>query len=249
MRDDATGGPRPAPHRFFVAAEAIRGDRAVVGGDQARQIATVLRLAAGDHVVLVVEGHENEVRLDRVTPGRAEGEIVDRRECPTESRMRLTLALPLLKGDRSEEVLEAVTQLGVSRIVPFTSERSVARDLSVEKRIRWERIAREAAETARRGRMPEIAAVRRWPDLFGALQSPVVVAWEGERERRLRDVVDPDGPSLSLVVGPEGGLTPDEVWLAREHRARVVSLGPRNLRSETAAIAAVAEVMALVDDR
>lgn len=243
-------GPRAgaAPHRFFVTSEAVRDGRAAVRGDQARQIASVLRLAAGERVVLVLDGDELEVRLDAVTPARVEGEITGRRACPAEPRIRLTLALPLLRGDRSEEVLEAVTQLGVSRVVPFTSERSVARGLSVDKRIRWERIARESAETARRGRLPEIAAVRKWPDLFAFLPAPAVVAWEGERERRLRDVIDEGISALSIVVGPEGGLTPEEVWLAREHRARVVSLGPRNLRSETAAIAAVAEVMALAGE-
>lgn len=249
MTADRNARDEAAPHRFFVTAGAIRDDRAALAGDQARQIASVLRLGVGDVVVLVLDGTESVVRLDVVGPARVEGEITGRRECVTEPRLRLVLALPLLKGDRSEEVLEAVTQLGVTRVVPFTSERSVVRGLSVEKRIRWERIARESAETARRGRVPEIAAVRRWPDLFAVLPSPVVVAWEGERESRLRDVVDLDFPSLSIVVGPEGGLTQEEIWLAREHRARIVSLGPRNLRSETAAIAAVAEAMALVEDR
>lgn len=231
-------------HRFFVPPDAVRDDRAVLRGDQARQIASVLRLEAGDRVLLLRDGEELEVVLGAVGPSQVEGRIVARRPAGGEPRLRLTLALPLLRGDRSEEVVEAVTQLGVARIVPFVSARSVARHLSDARRARWVRIARESAETARRGRAPEIGPLRPWDALMAELEPPVVVAWEEERERRLADVVDARLPALSLAIGPEGGLTEDEVRLARERGARVVSLGARNLRSETAAIAAVAEIIA-----
>jgi 16S rRNA (uracil1498-N3)-methyltransferase len=127
--------------------------------------------------------------------------------------------------------------------VPFTSSRSVVRTLSDVKRARWERIAREAAETARRGRVPSIEPVRAWADLFAALPAPVFVAWESERRARLRDVLPATARALSLVIGPEGGIADDEIKLARGSGAISVSLGARNLRSETAAIAAVVLVM------
>lgn len=234
-------------HRFFVDGRAVQGDRATVSGDQAKQIADVLRLAAGDTVVLVREGEEMVVRLDAVARSSVEGTVVERRPSSNEPRIRLTLALPLLRGDRSEEVIEAVTQLGVSRIVPFTSERSVVRDLSDAKRARWERIARESAETARRGRVPEIARRVPWTELFAELDPPIVVAWEGEKERTLRGAMPASGSALSLVIGPEGGLSSEEVSFALISGATTVSLGSRNLRSETAAIAAVAQVIALAD--
>jgi len=236
-----------ALHRFFVGADAVHGARARLGGDQAKQIADVLRLAAGGRVVLVRDGEELEVRLDSVGRSHVDATVVERRPCLAEPRVRLTLGLPLLRGDRSEEVIEAVTQLGVARIVPFTSERSVARDLSPAKRARWERIARESAETARRGRIPEIASLVGWTDLFAVIEPPVIVAWEEEHERRLRDGVSAGLDRLSLVIGPEGGLTSDEIVLARGRGATIVSLGPRNLRSETAAVAAVAEVVASLE--
>jgi 16S rRNA (uracil1498-N3)-methyltransferase len=231
-------------HRFFVEREVITGDTARLTGDQARQIAAVLRLSAGDRVVLVADGDDLDVRLDRVAPSEVSGTVLGRARNQAEPAISLTLALPLLRGDRSEEVLEAVTQLGVSAVVPFVSERSVARDLSDAKRKRWERIARESAETARRGRVPEIGAVVAWSDLFGVLEPPIIVAWEGEHRSRLLDAIPRDARSLSLVIGPEGGLTEQEVALARERGAKIVTLGPRNLRSETAAIAAVAQIVA-----
>ena len=138
-----------------------------------------------------------------------------------------------------------MTQLGVGGIVPFVSARSVVRELTATKHERWRRIAREAAETSRRGRIPQIGERVGWEGLFDVLEPPILVAWEGEPTRRLLDSVPEAG--LSLVIGPEGGLAAAEVELARERGAVIVSLGRRNLRSETAAIAAVAQVMAAVE--
>jgi len=230
-------------HRFFVSPETLRSDRVTLTGAQARQIATVLRLRAGDEIALVADGAEAVVALETVRPASVTAVVRERGFTPAEPTVALTLALPVLRGDHDEEVVEAVTQLGVSRIVPFTSARSVARSLSDAKRSRWERIAREAAETARRGRVPSIDAAVSWSALFTILPAPVLVAWESERRTRLRDALPQSARALSLVIGPEGGIAEDEIALARERGAVTVSLGARSLRSETAAIAAVALAM------
>lgn len=230
-------------HRFFVAPEALRADRVTLTGAQARQIATVLRLRAGDEIALVADGAEAVVALEAVRPTSVVAVVRERGFTPAEPTVALTLALPVLRGNHDEEVVEAVTQLGVSRIVPFTSARSVVQSLGEAKRSRWERIAREAAETARRGRIPSIEPAHTWKDLFDALATPVFVAWESERRLRLRDALPQTARALSLVIGPEGGIADEEIALARTLGAITVSLGGRNLRSETAAIAAVALAM------
>jgi 16S rRNA (uracil1498-N3)-methyltransferase len=231
-------------HRFFVEDDV--GEEVILGRDQAHQIANVLRLAPGEQVMLVRNGVESLVVLQSVEPDRVRGRCISKRPVDAEPRVRLTLALPILRGDRTEEVIEAVTQLGVSRIVPFVSARSIVRSLPDAKRERWTRVAREAAETARRGRVPAIDDAREWDRLFDALDAPVLVAWESEVLVKLQDAA-PDTAHLSLVIGPEGGLSMEEIALAREHDAVTVSLGPRNLRSETAAIAAVAQLMAILE--
>jgi 16S rRNA (uracil1498-N3)-methyltransferase len=233
-------------HRFFVEHEV--GEEVVLRGDQARQIANVLRLSAGDQIAVVRNAVESLIVLDSVAPTEVHGRCISKRTVDTEPRVRLTLAVPILRGDRSEEVIEAVTQLGVARIVPFVSDRSVVRSLTDAKRERWMRVARESAETARRGRLPAIDAASEWEGLFDALDAPVLVPWEGEALVELWDAV-PQTRQLSLVIGPEGGLTMEEIALARERGAITVSLGPRNLRSETAAIAAVAQTVALLERR
>jgi len=234
-------------HRFIIRAALLNDDAVVLDGSHARQIAVVLRMKAGDEVTLVAGGLEALAVLETVAPDRVVARIRERGGASTESRVALTLGLPLLRGDRSEEVVEAVTQLGVARVLPYVSTRSVVRALGDAKRQRWERIARESAETARRGQAPAIGTLRTWDELFGVLPRPILVAWEGEHELRLRDAIPRDVPELSLVVGPEGGLSDQEVDVARENGAIVVSLGTRNLRAETAAIAAVAIAMDVLD--
>ncbi|MEK6224698.1 MAG: RsmE family RNA methyltransferase [Chloroflexota bacterium] len=231
-------------HHFFVDEDV--GAEVVLRGDQAHQIANVLRLTAGEHITLVRDGVESNVVIESVDVEQVRGRCISKRPVDAEPRVRLTLALPILRGDRTEEVIEAVTQLGVSRIVPFVSTRSIVRSLPDAKRHRWTRVAREAAETARRGRVPAIDEPREWDRLFDALDAPVLVAWESEVLVKLRDAV-PDTGQLSLVIGPEGGFSMEEIALAREREAVTVSLGPRNLRSETAAIAAVAQVIATLE--
>ncbi|HKC91205.1 MAG TPA: RsmE family RNA methyltransferase [Candidatus Limnocylindria bacterium] len=231
-------------HRFFVEDDVT--DEVVLHGEQAHQIANVLRLKAGEEITLVRNGVESNVVLASVDADKVRGRCISKRPVDAEPRVRLTLALPILRGDRTEEIIEAVTQLGVSRIVPFVSSRSIVRSLPDAKRQRWTKVAREAAETARRGRIPTIDEARDWDRLFDALDSPVLVAWESEVLVKLRDAV-PDARQLSLVIGPEGGLSMEEIAVARGHEAVTVSLGPRNLRSETAAIAAVARLMEAVE--
>jgi 16S rRNA (uracil1498-N3)-methyltransferase len=232
-------------HRFFV--DTGPAERAFLKGEQARQIATVLRLQPGEHIILVADLVEHEVELQAVAPAQVTGKVIARRPVATELPFRLTLAVPILKGDRSEEVVEAVSQLGVSRFVPFTSTRSVVRELSAAKRERWQKIAREAAETAHRGVVPRVDEPVPWGALFVRLDGHIVVCWE-----------EASGPSLldasrhgdvSLVVGPEGGLSKEEIDTARSHDAAIVSLGRRLLRAETAAIAAVATLAAARDAR
>src|SRR6266540_2023141 len=185
-------------HRFFVEPTALSGDQATLSGPQARQIAAVLRLRPGDEVTLVSGGEEVVVALESVSASRVAGRILKRRAASGEPRVPIALGLPLLRGDRSEEVIEAVTQLG---------------------------------------------GAREWDELLATLRAPVLVAWERETAMKVRYAIPANAASLSLVVGPEGGLTEDEIVRARKRGAVTVSLGARNLRSETAAVAAVALVI------
>jgi 16S rRNA (uracil1498-N3)-methyltransferase len=230
-------------HRFFV--DTAPAERAFLTGEQARQIAMVLRLKPGERVILVADLVDHEVELQAVAPAQVTGKVVARRPVGTELPFRFTVAVPLLKGDRSEEVIEAASQLGVSRFVPFTSTRSVVRELSSSKRERWQKIAREAAETAHRGAIPRVDELVPWGALFVHLDGRIVVCWEEATGPRL---VEASGNGdVSIVTGPEGGLSAEEIEAARSHEAAIASLGRRILRAETAAIAAVAMLVGARD--
>lgn len=241
-------------HRFFVPPDTISGEEVRLGGDLAHQIVRVLRLRRGERVVLLNSRREEyDVELLEVGAEQVTGRVVARRDASREPVVHLTLGLALLKGDHFEEVLEAATQLGVAVVRPFVSERCVVREVSAQKAARWARVAKEAAETARRTVVPEIAEVVAFADLCrqADVAHGFVLPWEGERAHPLHDALHEirvvhareESFRILLAIGPEGGLSHEEALLAGEHGAHVVTLGPRVLRSEVAAVAAVAQVL------
>ncbi len=241
-------------HRFFVPPDTISGEEVRLGGDLAHQIVRVLRLRRGERILLLnAKREEYDVELLEVGAEQVTGRVVGRREASREPLLHLTLAQGLLKGDHFEEVVEAATQLGAAMIRPFVSERCVVREVSAQKAQRWLRVATEAAETSLRTVVPEIAEVVAWADLCrGAdIAHGFIVPWEGEKVRQLHEALREiriahagiESLRVVIAVGPEGGVTHEEALLAEEHGAHVVTLGPRVLRSEIAAVAAVAQVL------
>jgi 16S rRNA (uracil1498-N3)-methyltransferase len=237
--------------RFFVPAEAIQGGVVEFGRDQAHQIARVLRLAVGDQVaVLDGTGREWTARLTDATPRRVTarlGQEVGRASSP---RLPLTLAQVIPRGAAMDLIVEKATELGVTRIVPVEAERSVRR--ATGRTRRWARIACEAAEQCGRRDLPVLAApcsLAEWLRQHAA-GTPLLACHAGPGIAPLAEVCRELQPvaALTLLVGGEGGLSPDEVARVTSRGARLVWLGPRLLRAETAALVAVALVQALLGD-
>lgn len=230
--------------------EQIHNGRVRLTGDQARQIVRVLRLAAGDRIVVLDgRGSEYEAAIEQAASDSVSATILSQRPCPGEPVLPLTLYQALLKRDKFEWVLQKATEVGVTRIVPVVTRRSLVQDtrLKDSKAGRWEKILTEAAEQSRRGRVPELAAPMPWPQALAdaARADLALVAWE-EGARPLRDALTATAvpvQSLSLLIGPEGGLTADEIAQATRSGVQPVSLGPRILRTETAAVVAAALIL------
>ena len=168
--------------------------------------------------------------------------------------MRITLFQGLAKGDKVETVIQHGTELGVCGFVPVASSRAVVKlepKKAVERVERWQRIAREAAEQSRRGAVPAVAEVVSWKQAAARCRDYdlALVPWE-EGGEPLKTVLEahPGAKTVAVFIGPEGGLSPDEVALAREHGARAVTLGPRILRTETAGLAAAAAILYALGD-
>lgn len=159
----------------------------------------------------------------------------------------LHLALALIKQERFEWALQKVTELGVARLIPITTERTVISfsvDRALQRQLRWQRIAEEAAEQSGRSTVPLIEPVSSLEEVLAEESDRrVVMLWEDEQAVELLTMIDDMCPSL-LLVGPEGGFSPAEIELARQRGATTASLGPLTLRAETAAVAAAAVVLA-----
>ncbi|HEY6937534.1 MAG TPA: RsmE family RNA methyltransferase [Terriglobales bacterium] len=227
-------------------ADQVSGNRAVLLGEHAAHLSRVLRAQVGQEFDIAAEGVVRRGRVVSVSEERVEFELGE--EVEATPLAQVTLALAIFKFDRMEWVIEKCTELGVTRILPFAARRTDARlaAAAVKRVERWRRIAREAAEQARRAAQPEIVNPVKLGDVL-ALQGELrIVLSEAETATSLRELcASGGGSSLLLAIGPEGGWTTEEVQAFAEAGWRTASLGPTILRAETAAIAALAVVMAL----
>jgi 16S rRNA (uracil1498-N3)-methyltransferase len=224
-------------HRFFVDSAEMEGDRFPLPAAIDRQVRTVLRLRAGDQLVLLPgDGTEAVCRLD---PGGCV--VEERRSAGGEPRHRLTVVQALLKGDALEQVVQHATEVGVAAFRLAVTDRSIVRDLPPRRLERLRTIVREAAEQSERGLVPEVWAP---VGLTDALTPGSVLLFERYDGDRLGEL---DPPS-TIVIGPEGGFTPAEVEAAVGAGAKLAGLGPRILRSETVAVAAAAVILSRAAD-
>ena len=239
-------------HRFFVSPSRISGNAVSFPQDLSRQISRVLRMSPGDEVVVLDDtGWEYVVSLSAVAPAQTEGRITGRRAACGEPAIRLTLYQAMIRPERFEWALQKCTELGVSHFVPIATRRTShgQGSVSVNRMERWRRIIREAAEQSGRSRLPELDNPQTLEDTLETAPRPALMAWEGERRRSLRSMLEdwrdeaPELGTASIFVGPEGGFEPTEVELARKLGVATVGMGRRILRSETAAVALTTAVM------
>jgi 16S rRNA (uracil1498-N3)-methyltransferase len=247
--------PTSNTYRFFVHPDAIRGGHVhVEESGLIHQIGDVLRLRPGHKVTLLDNsGWEHVVRIETIERHSITGAVEARQPAGGEPRLKLALYVALLKGERFEWVLQKGTELGASIFAPIICERSVvdgAAELGHAKSERWERIVREAAEQSRRGRLPVLLPPQRFSQACesAVAQAQTLLLWEGSGGTGLRQVLQAPGSpllsseplSLAVFSGPEGGWTEDELATAIRYNMRLVSLGARTMRAETAPIAAAA---------
>jgi len=222
-----------------------------IRGPQARQICSVLRLQVGDTIAaLDGSGCCHIARIGSVTKAEVIAEITDTRPVETEAAVKLTLAQALAKGNKVELVVQKATELGISEMVMFTSERTIVRPDGdrIEARLaRWRSIAREAAEQSGRAVIPQLGGPVGFTELLAQIPGfdLALLAFENENSLLLGEAVAnaKAGDRILLIVGPEGGFSEKEVSEAVTADAVSVSLGARILRTETAAIAGCAIIL------
>jgi 16S rRNA (uracil1498-N3)-methyltransferase len=208
---------------FFARRE---GARAVIEGGDARHLARSLRARVGEEIeVIDPAGFMLTVRLDAVSPDRVEGAVVSERPHEPEPAAKITIAIANLPAPALELVLSRCTEAGAFAFYVFQADRSVARGAKPE---RWNTICREAAMLAGRLRVPEASARSSLQDVLAASENAVLLA-RGVDQTLAKLSAPRD---VTLLIGPEGGWTDRELKLAPLQ----ASLGPRNLRADTAAL-------------
>ncbi|MDF2993396.1 MAG: rRNA ((1498)-N(3))-methyltransferase [Microbacterium sp.] len=233
------------------AASAQPGDAISLTGAEAHHAAAVRRVRV-DEAVTLGDGHG--VWLDGVviaaTPKQVDVRVTGRVDVAA-AVPRFVLVQALAKGDRDELAVQAATELGVDAIVPWQAARSVSRwdgaDAKAEKGLtRWRTIVREAAKQAHRAWIPEVDGVARTADLVRLAATATVLVLEPSASDRLTSVAaeTSDGRDVVLVVGPEGGIAPEELDALTEAGARLVRLGDTVLRTSTAGAAAISVLSA-----
>jgi 16S rRNA (uracil1498-N3)-methyltransferase len=237
--------------RFFVPAACIRDGWVEFEPAQAHQLARVLRLHPGDHVsVFDGTGREVVAALERSSPRLATARILREVEAPPAIGFAITLAQVIPRGAAMDLILAKATELGVARVVPLVAEQSVRKASAHSPR--WARIVRESAEQCGRRDLPEIAPIVDLAEFLRGYPSgiPLLACHVGEGARPLIAVCRELGrpSSLTLLVGGEGGLSQGEIEELRSLGARLVFLGPRLLRADTAALAALAILQASLGD-
>ncbi|MHB8856055.1 MAG: RsmE family RNA methyltransferase [Bellilinea sp.] len=238
-------------HRFFVPPDAFQDETISFPAETTQQIQRVLRLRSGEKVIALDNlGWQYSVELTEVNRGQATGRVLEKSSVLSEPPVHLSMYLCLTQREKFEWMLQKCTEVGAAEFTPVLSSRSLVQDKHTyeNKHSRWERIIQEAAEQSGRGKIPRLnqpldyaAAV----ETARAKNGICLIAWEEETTLRLPDALQgvPTGANLTLLIGPEGGLSVEEVDQAVRIGWKAVSLGQRILRMETAAIVSAALVI------
>jgi 16S rRNA (uracil1498-N3)-methyltransferase len=225
-----------ARHRLFVAPAQLGGSEVALTPEQGRYLQAVLRLEAGAGIE-VFDGQGGRYRARLAAPGRLR---IEERMAQQARPLDVVLVQALAKGEKFDLVVQKATELGASRILPLAAERAVVRldpSRGQSRAERWRRIAQEAARQCGRSDVPRIDEPCGWEGVFSLLRD------DPDRRGLLLDAQERELRRLLIVVGPEGGFSPEERNRAREEGILPVALGPLVLRTETAGLAALAVVL------
>lgn len=233
--------------RFFVPAPLTVGGSTQLEGGDARHIGGALRMTPGEKLTLC-DGAGTDYTCTLTAVDRDTVTLTVDSACPTaaEPSLAVTLYMGLPKSDKMEWIIQKTVELGVCRIVPVATSRSVVRldgKDAAKKQTRWQKIAAEAAGQSGRGIIPTVEMPLTWKQALPRLAAEnTLLCYEGGGAP-IGQLVTPADTALSLVVGPEGGFDPAEVEAVTAGGGRIATLGPRIMRCETAPIAALAVLM------
>jgi len=241
-------------HRFYADEAGVQGGLAHLDREDAQHAVRVLRMQIGEACELFASGNRHSAVIDSILDGdvtvRVTGDLPS-----TEPKLRITLYQGLPKAEKMELIVQKAVELGAVRIVPVAMSRCVvkldAKD-AVKKQERWQKIAREACKQSGRCILPEVAAPLGWKAFLAQLPQHelVLTPWEDARNLSLAAMhgTRPAVRDCAVVIGPEGGMSCEEIAAMEQQGSLPVTLGPRILRTETAGLASIAALLCLYGD-
>jgi len=232
--------------RFYAPRENIKGNLIHIDGQEARHILNVMRLGAGDKVV-VFDGTGKEYAgfIKAVKSKSLIVEIIKVKSPKKETLPSITLAQAIPKKQKMDYIVEKATELGVAEIIPVISERTVVKvdeTKSDKKRKRWQRIAQEAAKQCGRSDVPKIKETDKFYNVISNVNDydlSLIAHLEDERVSLKEALSDFRNGKIIIFIGPEGDFTPEEILMAKETPSKFISLGSRILKSDTAGLYAL----------
>jgi len=241
-------------HRFYFEEMLRENDRVLLDEAESRHAISVLRLKKGAKIVLldglggVFEAEIADTGKQQRVTAHITGTLPD-----NEARTRVTLYQGLPKAAKFDTILQKCTELGVHAVQPVLFARCVRELAKTGDKwlVRQRRIAREAAKQCGRGQVPMVGQPKPLAELLDRIagHGQVIIPWEEATDARLVDVLgDRQSREIALVIGPEGGIAPEEIAALTDRGAKAVTLGPRILRTETAGMAALAAILTLTGD-
>lgn len=240
--------------KFFIDEEQINNNILKIQNEDVNHIRNVLRMKIGDtlQVGVIPSGDNYKVEIIQINKDEIECKIMQKIEETTESNVDITIFQGIPKFEKMELIIQKNTELGAKKIVPVAMERTVvklnSKDMS-KKLIRWNKISEVAAKQSGRDIIPEVASITKIGQIDVANYDLVIVAYEQEKENKLKDEIqklknlNKEKYKLAIVIGPEGGISPEEINILKEKNAKFVSLGKRILRTETAGFVMTSNIL------
>lgn len=241
---------------FFIENPQNTGSTWVITGSDARHIRTVLRLRPGDTIGLFDgKGFEYEAKIVDLAAGKTTVAVIRRFPSKAESPLQLTVGQGFLKEKKMDGLVRQLSELGITKWIPFFAERSVARpdkkQLSARFQ-RWEKISKEAIKQCRRGRVMEIDDTVSFEEILNRSRTAdlKIAFWENEPHPIKANLPQSDDKikEIFALFGPEGGFTDQEIERARSRGFVTASLGPRILKAETATVSGAVLLQHLFGD-
>ncbi|MBR0325474.1 MAG: 16S rRNA (uracil(1498)-N(3))-methyltransferase [Selenomonadales bacterium] len=234
--------------RFFL--NGTISETMELTGTDAHHIARVLRMAVGDNVIIADENERTaKAEITAITDEVVTLSLIEYLEDDSEPTVKVRLAQCLPKSDKMEFIVQKAVELGAVSIQPVNSENCVVKytaDKQAKRVERWQKIAHEAAKQCKRAAVPTVEPIITLKELLSCVDDDetVLFCYEAEDGRTLRQALNThQSEKYTVLIGPEGGFSPEEARLCQEMGAHPVSLGSRILRTETASLAALTMVL------